>query len=193
MKHNKTSISSHGLNACSMTITDQMTSKKPDSELRKQVLSKIGEHKPYSCYQCIKCTSGCPSMKMLELKPHEIVALAKAGFVDELVNSGIIWTCATCLKCKERCPQAVAPVDLILALRNLAVDKEAKVPESFLHDLSMILECGYVSRPQPTITRKLEKIERDKLDLPKFKESDERFKAAFMKALESNTEKESQR
>jgi heterodisulfide reductase subunit C len=173
-----------------MTITDQMTSKKSDAGLRKQVLSKIGEHKPYSCYQCVKCTSGCPSMKMLELKPHEIVALAKAGFVDELINSGIIWTCATCLKCKERCPQAVAPVDLILALRNLAVDKEAKVPESFLHDLSMILECGYVARPQPTITRKLEKIERDKLNLPKFKESDERFKAAFMKALESKTERE---
>jgi len=168
----------------SMTITDQMTSKKPDAELKSRVLSKIGEHKPYSCYQCIKCTSGCPSMKMLELKPHEIVALAKAGFIDELVGSGIIWTCATCLKCKERCPQAVAPVDLILALRNLAIEKEAKVPESYLHDLSMILECGHVSRPQPTITRKLEKIERDKLDLPKFRESDERFKAAFMKILE---------
>jgi len=167
-----------------MTITDQMTSKKPDAGLRLRVLSKIGEHKPYSCYQCIKCTSGCPSMKMLELKPHEIVALAKAGFIDELVNSGIIWTCATCLKCKERCPQAVAPVDLILALRNLAVEKEAKVPESYLHDLSMILECGYVSRPQATITRKLEKIERDKLALPKFRESNERFKAAFLKVLE---------
>jgi len=167
-----------------MTITDQMTSKKPDASFRLRVLSKIGEHKPYSCYQCVKCTSGCPSMKMLELKPHEIVALAKAGFIDELVNSGIIWTCATCLKCKERCPQAVAPVDLILALRNLAVEKEAKVPESYLHDLSMILECGYVSRPQATITRKLEKIERDKLDLPKFRESSERFKAAFMKVLE---------
>jgi heterodisulfide reductase subunit C len=176
----------------SMTITDQMTSKKPDAELRRRVLGKIGEHKPYNCYQCIKCTSGCPSMKMLELKPHEIVALAKAGFIDELLNSGIIWTCATCLKCKERCHQAVAPVDLIMALRNLAVDKEAKVPESFLQSLSMILECGHISRPQPTITRKLEKIDREKLALPKFKESDERFKATFMKALESRTEGESQ-
>jgi len=175
-----------------MTITDQMTSKKPDAELKRRVLSKIGEQKPYSCYQCIKCTSGCPSMKMLELKPHEIVALAKAGFIDELLNSGIIWTCAICLKCKERCPQAVAPVDLIMALRNLAVDKEAKVPESFLQSLSMILECGHISRPQPTITRKLEKIDREKLALPKFKESDERFKATFMKALEPRTEGESQ-
>jgi heterodisulfide reductase subunit C len=174
-----------------MSTTDQMTSKKPDAALRLSVLSKIGEHKPYSCYQCIKCTSGCPSMKMLELKPHEVVALAKAGFIDELVNSGIIWTCATCLKCKERCPQAVAPVDLIFALRNLAVDMEAKGPENFLQSTSMILECGHITRPQPTITRKLEKIDRDKLGLPKFKEPDERFKATFMKALETKAQRTS--
>jgi len=123
-------------------------------------------------------------MKMLELKPHEVVALTRAGFVEELINSGIVWACATCLKCKERCPQAVAPVDLILALRNLAVEKEVKVPESFLQSLSMILECGYISRPQQTITRKLEKIDREKLGLPKFREPGERFKATLMKALE---------
>jgi heterodisulfide reductase subunit C len=84
----------------------------------------------------------------------------------------------------------VAPVDLIMALRNLAVDKEAKVPEAFMHDLSMILECGHVSRPQATITRKLEKIDREKLALPKFREPNERFKAALMKVLE-DTSKES--
>jgi len=174
-----------------MSATDQMTSKKPDAALRLRVLSKIGEQKPYNCYQCIRCTSGCPSMKMLELKPHQIVALTRAGFIDELINSGIVWTCATCLKCKERCPQAVAPVDLIFALRNLAVEKEVKVPESFLQSLSMILECGYISRPQPTITRRLEKIDREKLGLPKFREPDERFKTAFMKALEKTSVKES--
>jgi len=170
-----------------MTTLDLMTSRKPDSSLRLRVLGKIGEQKPYNCYQCIRCTSGCPSMKMLELKPHEIVALTRAGFIEELINSGVLWACATCLKCKERCPQAVAPVDLIMALRNLAVEKEVKVPESFLHNVSMILECGFVSRPQATVTRKLEKIERDKMGLPKFREPDEKFKAAFMKALETSS------
>jgi len=127
-------------------------------------------------------------MKMLELKPHEVVALTRAGFIEELISSGIIWACATCLKCKERCPQAVAPVDLIIALRNLAVEKEVKVPESFLQNVSMILECGFVSRPQATVTRKLEKTDRDKLGLPGFREPDEKFKAAFMKALEASQE-----
>ncbi len=127
-------------------------------------------------------------MKMLELKPHEIVSLASLGFIDELITSGIVWACATCLKCKERCPQAVAPVDLIFALRNLAVEKEAKVPESFLHSLSAILETGFIQKPQDTVTRKMEKVNREKLDLPKFQEPDERFKAAFFKVLELSQE-----
>jgi len=123
-------------------------------------------------------------MKMLELKPHEIVSLAKMGFIEELLTSGIAWACATCLKCKERCPQAVAPVDLILALRNLAVEKEANVPESFLRSLSAILETGFVQKPQDTVTRRLERVNREKLGLPEFREPGEKFKAAFFKALE---------
>jgi len=118
------------------------------------------------------------------LKPHEIVALAKAGFIEELVNSGIIWTCATCLKCKERCPQEVAPVDLLLALRNLAVEMEAKVPESYLRQVSTVLETGFIQKPQETVTRKLEKVNREKLRLPKVSEPNEKFKSAFLRALE---------
>jgi len=168
-----------------MSFTDLMTSKKPDEKLKRRLLEKIGEHKPYKCFQCIRCTSGCPAFKMLEIKPHEIVSLVRMGFIDEVINSGIIWACATCLKCKERCPQEVAPVDLIFALRNLAVELEAKVPENHLQSVSMILECGFVQKPQETITRKMEKVDREKLGLPKFKEASEKFKSTFMKALGS--------
>jgi len=171
-----------------MPIIDLTTTKKPDAALRLKILTKIGEQKPYNCFQCVRCTSGCPSMKMLELKPHEIISLARLGFVEELITSGTAWACATCLKCKERCPQAVAPVDLILALRNLAVEKEAKVPESFLHSLSAILETGFIQKPQETVTHKLEKVNRQKLGLPPFQEPDQKFKAAFLKALEQKQE-----
>ena len=166
-----------------MSILDLMTTKKPDLELRSKVLSKIGEHRPYNCFQCIRCTSGCPSMKMLELKPHEVVSLTRLGFIDDVIDSGILWACAMCLKCKERCPQEVAPVDLILALRNLAVETEATVPESFLKSVSMILETGFVQKPQRTVTRKMEKVDRDKLGLPRFREASDRFKTILMKAL----------
>jgi len=168
------------------SVLDLMTNKRSDSKLRLQAVNKIGEHKPYNCYQCIKCTSGCPAMKMLEIKPHQIVGLVRLGFVEDVINSGIIWACAMCLKCKERCPQEVAPVDLILALRNLAIEREVKVPESHLQSVSMILETGFVQKPMATVTRKLKKVNRDKLGLPKFREASERFKSTFMKALEGS-------
>jgi len=168
-----------------MGIVDLLTTKKPNFNLRLKILNKIGEHKPYDCFQCIRCTSGCPSMKMLELKPHEIVSLVKLGFVEEVIDSGIIWTCTQCLTCKERCPQEVAPVDLILALRNLAVEMETKVPEAYLRNVSMILETGFILKLQPTITRKLEKLDREKLGLPKIPKPNEKFKASLMKALQT--------
>lgn len=125
-------------------------------------------------------------MKMLEIKPHEIVSLVKLGFVEEVINSGIIWTCAQCLKCKERCPQEVSPVDLILALRNLAVEMEAEVPEGILRNVSMIIETGFIySGPQEVITRKLKKFDRQKLGLPKSPKPSEKFKATLLKALGS--------
>ena len=168
-----------------MSITDLTTTKKPDADLRLKVLEKIGEHRPNDCFQCIRCTSGCPSMKMMELKPHEVVSLARLGFIDEIVESGIIWTCAQCLKCKERCPQDVAPVDLILALRNLAVEKEANVPEIVLRNISTLLETGFILKPQETITRKLEKLDREKLGLPRIPQPGEKFQAMILKALEA--------
>ncbi len=123
-------------------------------------------------------------MKMMELKPHEVVNMVRLGFVDEVVESGIIWTCAQCLKCKERCPQDVAPVDLLLALRNLAVEKEANVPETVLRNISMILETGFILKPQETVTRSLRKLDREKLGLPKIPQPSEKFKSAIFKALE---------
>jgi hypothetical protein len=54
--------------------------------------------------------------------------------------------------------------------------------------LSAILETGFIQKPQDTVTRKLEKVNREKLGLPKFREPDEKFKAAFFKVLEKSQE-----
>lgn len=157
---------------------------KPNLKLRDKILSKLGGRELVNCYQCLKCTSGCTALKLLELKPHEIVKLVNLGFVEELPSSDIIWTCATCLKCVQRCPQKASPYHLIMALRNLAVEKEAKVPEGYLKVVSQILETGLAEAPQKIVTKKMETIDRDHLKLPKIKHPKESFQAAFIKAME---------
>jgi heterodisulfide reductase subunit C len=99
-----------------MTVKDLNSMSLPQTEEKRkieQLLKEIDLYKPRLCFQCTKCTSGCEAMKLLELEPHSITALAKMGYIDELLNSDIIWTCVTCYKCKQRCPQKVSPVDIL--------------------------------------------------------------------------------
>jgi heterodisulfide reductase subunit C len=161
-----------------------MSMAKPNLESREKILTKLSSRELANCFQCIKCSSGCTALKLLELKPHEIMKLVNMGFVDELASSDIIWTCATCLKCVQRCPQKASPYHVIMALRNLAVEREAKVPEGYLKAVSRILEIGLAEAVQEIVARKMEIFNRESLKLPKIAYPKESFQAAFMKILE---------
>jgi len=165
-------------------LTDLMSMAKPNLESREKILRKLRGRELINCFQCIKCTSGCTALKLLELKPHEIEKLVNFGFVDELAASDIIWTCVTCLKCVQRCPQKASPYHVIVALRNLAVEREAKVPEAFMKAVSQILETGLAEAYQKVTTRKMEVCDRESLKLPKIPAPKEGFQAVFLKALE---------
>ena len=167
-----------------MGLTDLMSMAKPNREARDKLLARLRGREVVNCFQCIKCTSGCTALKLLELKPHEIVKLVNLGFVDELPSSDIIWTCVTCLKCVQRCPQKASPYHVMIALRNLAVEREAKVPEGYLKAVQQILETGQVEAPQKIVTRKMETVDRECLKLPKITPPKESFQAVFMKAME---------
>jgi heterodisulfide reductase subunit C len=161
-----------------------MSRAKPNFELRDRIVSKLGGRQLIDCYQCIRCTSGCTALKLLELKPHEIVKLVNLGLVEDLPSSDIIWTCVTCLKCVQRCPQKASPYHVMVALRNVAVERGAKVPEGYLKIVSQILETGLAELPQKIVTRKMETVDRESVKLPKIKPPKQSFQAAFMKAME---------
>jgi len=120
---------------------------------------------------------------LLELKPHEITILVNGGFVEELVSSDIIWTCTSCLKCRERCPQKSSPYNIIMALRNLAVEQEVKIPEKYMKVVAQILETGMAEQVQMVTSKDMQSFTREKLGLPKILQADDKFKAVFMKIL----------
>jgi heterodisulfide reductase subunit C len=157
---------------------------KPNLESREKILMRLSGRELVNCFQCVKCTSGCTALKLLELKPHEIIKLVNVGFLDELASSDIIWTCVTCLKCVQRCPQKASPYHVIMALRNLAVEREVKVPEGFLKAVSQILETGLAETVQKVTTRRMETFDRESLKLPKIPQPKESFQAVFMKIME---------
>ncbi len=156
---------------------------KPNRNLREELFSRLWKVHPDECIQCMRCTSGCTSLKLLELKPHEIVLLADTGFIEELIASDIIWTCTSCLKCRERCPQKASPHNVIIALRNLAVEREAKIPEHYMKVVAQILEIGLAEQEQTVTSSDMQSFNRETLGLPSIQYPSDRFKAVFMNIL----------
>ena len=59
------------------------------------------------CYQCKKCSSGCPVAKNTQSPPSEIVRRLHLGAGNELLESDIIWICLSCETCYARCPMEI--------------------------------------------------------------------------------------
>lgn len=152
-----------------MSITDLTSMGEPQTELRKEInerLCKLQDEISDYCYQCAKCTSGCEAHKLLELEPHKIVALLKRGLIDEMVNSDVIWTCMSCFKCRERCPQKVAPVEILFALKNLAVASGKQIPGNYTALLQSVLSIGLLQDVKSVTTRDNKTKSRSDLGLP---------------------------
>jgi len=71
---------------------------------------------PYKCYQCVKCTSGCPLADQFDLAPHQV--MRSVQFNDTAVlESRAIWLCASCQTCTTRCPQQIDVAGVMDTLR----------------------------------------------------------------------------
>ncbi|MFA5312578.1 MAG: CoB--CoM heterodisulfide reductase subunit C [Methanomassiliicoccales archaeon] len=75
------------------------------------------------CYQCGTCTASCPSGRRTAFRTRQIIRKAQLGLKDDVLGSDELWMCTTCYSCVERCPREVEIVDIILLMRNMAVQK----------------------------------------------------------------------
>ncbi len=75
------------------------------------------------CYQCGKCSAGCPQADGMDLLPNQVIRLAQLGEQEELVESKTIWVCASCLTCNVRCPKGVKIAEVMEAVRQIVLRK----------------------------------------------------------------------
>jgi heterodisulfide reductase subunit C2 len=89
---------------------------------RQRLLAILGSGGVSYCYQCGACVGDCPSARFYPgFNPREIMLTALLGGIDRLIGpDSVIWQCSNCYNCYERCPQDVRPVEVIIALKNLA-------------------------------------------------------------------------
>jgi heterodisulfide reductase subunit C len=76
-----------------------------------------------ACYQCGKCSAGCPAVSDMDILPNQIIRYAQLGFKDELLQSKSIWICASCFTCNSRCPKGINIAEIIEAIRQILLRK----------------------------------------------------------------------
>jgi heterodisulfide reductase subunit C len=81
------------------------------------------------CYQCKKCSVGCPVADRSASPPSEIIRRLQLGAGNELLQTDLIWTCLSCETCYARCPNEINFAAVIDALRSLARETGVAPPE----------------------------------------------------------------
>ncbi|MBW1742012.1 MAG: 4Fe-4S dicluster domain-containing protein [Deltaproteobacteria bacterium] len=82
-----------------------------------------------SCFQCRKCTNGCPVTFAMDIYPDQVIRLAILGQKEQVLNSSTIWVCSACETCTTRCPNEVDIAATMDALKEMAVKEGIQIPE----------------------------------------------------------------
>lgn len=78
-----------------------------DTDERLEMMMEKAGVTRYDCYQCGKCTGGCPMADAMDLKPRGIMRCVQVGSLNRILESDTIWLCSGCYACVDRCPHDV--------------------------------------------------------------------------------------
>ncbi|MEE8451256.1 MAG: 4Fe-4S dicluster domain-containing protein [Thermoguttaceae bacterium] len=82
-----------------------------------------------ACFQCHKCSTGCPIGPDMDLLSSQVMRLVHLGAEDELLGCRAIWLCASCEACSARCPMEIDIAAVMDTLRMMAVERKVAVPD----------------------------------------------------------------
>ena len=77
-----------------------------------------------ACFQCRKCTNGCPMDPEMGIHPSSLIRLLQLGQVDRVMSSGAFWMCVSCETCFARCPNDIDLPRVMDYLRQRAMATE---------------------------------------------------------------------
>jgi heterodisulfide reductase subunit C len=93
-----------------------------------EVEARSGE-KVAACYQCAKCTAGCPLAPEMDIAPNQVMRCVQLGLRDAALGASSIWLCTTCTTCTTRCPRDIDLARVMDTLRAMALDSGAQPAE----------------------------------------------------------------
>ena len=109
-------------------------------ELSEQTFAK--KFDLYGCYQCGKCTGGCPVSLKSKLNIRRLMIEGILGKnLDRIAEKEELWDCTTCKTCTIRCPRGLKPMDLIIGMRGILVE-EGHIPKTIIEAMENAYKHG---------------------------------------------------
>lgn len=105
------------------TMTQESANHKMSIRIDTAEIEQIADTHVFDCYQCGKCSSGCPVAEHMDLLPNQLIRLVQLGRLDRAMKSEAIWKCVSCMTCSTRCPKSVDCAGILDGLRQLAVER----------------------------------------------------------------------
>lgn len=117
------------------------------TDLANKIQEVTGEN-VFLCYQCIKCTSGCPLADYFDLQPNQVMRAAQLGMQDLIFSSKSAWLCASCQTCTTRCPQGIDIAKIMDFIVNEAMQQgvDPQVPKVALFNKVFLRNVDLLGR-----------------------------------------------
>jgi heterodisulfide reductase subunit C len=144
-----------------------------DTAVAKAVSADLGEN-VYKCYQCKRCTAGCPVAPLGDMHPAQIIRAVQFGDLESAAQSKFIWLCTGCVTCTTRCPQEIDVAAVMDELRAISW-QENLVPKD--RPYADILQYNFSSLSRWGRLYEIELIARYKLTRPNHAMDDARLGA----------------
>jgi heterodisulfide reductase subunit C len=107
-------------------------------------IAEISGQNLLACYQCGKCSAGCPSVIEMDILPSQIIRLVQLGLEEQIKNYKTMWLCAACNTCAVRCPRGVDLAKIMEAVRQVVLRQNenyvdpSQLPQELLEELPPI-------------------------------------------------------
>lgn len=107
----------------------------------------------FRCYQCGKCSAGCPAAGLMDHIPSHIIRLLQLGDTETIVNSNSMWYCVSCLMCDSRCPKGIEVAKIMEAVRVFLLKEGVDYTEIYKIDKELLDEV-----PQQALVSNFRKL-----------------------------------
>jgi len=93
-------------------------------------VSRLSKAEIVACYQCGKCSAGCPMAGEMDILPNQVMRYIQLNMRESLLASKGFWACVSCAACSTRCPKSIDIAGVMDTLRILATSRRRESDRS---------------------------------------------------------------